>query len=103
MGGTVEEILERLDQFQNQLVEMRSLIVSNEKNSPWMTKEETCKYLKIGKTKLNDLVSSGKLRALRVDGLIRIHKRDIDALMMFQKQLRKLTTPQRREVQKLSV
>ena len=100
MGGRMQYILDRLDNFAVQIRELRQ-VVESKRRSNWMSKKRSCQYLGIGFTKLNELISSGRLKSHKVDGLIRIHRSDIDSLILFEKPYKKLTTPQRREVQEL--
>lgn len=61
-------------------------------SSPWLTVKEACKYLKCGRTKIQQLITSGELKSYRIDknrrSIIRILKRDINHYMIFQKKVR---------------
>ena len=62
------------------------------KNATWLTVVEACKYLKCGKTKLYQLVSSGELKSYRLDkskrSSIRLLKYDINRYMLYHKKIR---------------
>ncbi|MCK5331051.1 MAG: helix-turn-helix domain-containing protein [Candidatus Marinimicrobia bacterium] len=78
---------------------MSSTVESKSNISPWFSIKETCAYLNIGKTKLRQLINDGRLKHYRLGGQIRIHQRDCDSLLIFQKSFNKLTRPQKQTVE----
>lgn len=65
---------------------------NNVHNSPWLTVKEACEYLKCGRTKFQQLITTGALKSYRLDkkrrSIIRILKRDINHYMLFNKKVR---------------
>lgn len=61
-------------------------------STPWLTIKEACKYLKCGRTKIQQLITDGDLKSYRLDkkrrSIIRILKRDINQYMLFNKKIR---------------
>jgi excisionase family DNA binding protein len=56
--------------------------------SPWFTIEQACSYSGFGSTTIRRAVREGKLKSFRqgtTSGDIRIHKKDLDAFIMFGK------------------
>ena len=78
---------------------MSSTVETKSFLSPWFNIKETCAYLNIGRTKLRQLITDGRLKHYRLDGQIRIHQRDCDSLLIFEKSFNKLTRPQKQTVE----
>ncbi|MBT7825321.1 MAG: helix-turn-helix domain-containing protein [Bacteroidetes bacterium] len=56
--------------------------------SPWFTIDQACSYSGFGKTTIRNAVKEEKLKSFRqgtATGDIRIHKKDLDAFIMFGK------------------
>ncbi len=47
----------------------------------WLTPDEVCELLQIGRTKLWTLTTSKALPVSRIGRLVRIHRDDVDAFM----------------------
>ena len=78
---------------------MSSTVETNSNISHWLRIKDACAYLNIGKTKLRQLINEGRLKHYRLDGQIRIHQRDCDSLLIFEKSFNKLTRPQKQTVE----
>ncbi len=70
-------------------------------NGPWVSIREACRYLDVSRSTLNRWISGGKLSCHKVDGVIRIHHRDLDSLIVFGKPYRKLLKKQRDRIREL--
>ena len=91
------EILNRLDGLADAVAALKKQTVRDA--SPWLTFSESCDYLKAGKTKLRQLLNDGRIRYCRLDGQIRIRRVDLDAFLLYNKPLRKLTKAQKGDIQ----
>ena len=59
--------------------------LDNTNSSPYLTTQEACQFLRVGRTKLSKLLNSGALHCHRNLGKILINKKDCYALIEFNK------------------
>ncbi len=95
MRAVMQRIDQRFDQLEVQLEEMLPI-------SPWLTFQECCEYLKIGKTKLYQLVEDNRIKVVRLDGQLRFLKKDCDAFMLYEKPYQRLTRPQKAVINEIN-
>ena len=93
----ITEILSRLEGLHDVITALKK--ESSRDASPWLTFSESCDYLKVGKTKLRQLLTYGRISYCRLDGQIRIRSTDLDAFLLYNKPFRKLTKNQKRNIQ----
>jgi len=86
-----DEIIERLDP---ELLEILGGILSqlnrNKDRSPWYTLKEAAEYMRCGVTKVRSLIEESRLKSHRLDptldkSSILIHRKDMDALLLFER------------------
>lgn len=88
----MQEVIHRIDQRFDQLeVQLRDMLPV----SPWLTFQECCEYLKVGRTKLRELVEDNRLKVIRLDGQMRFLRKDCDAFMLYEKPYQRLARPQK--------
>jgi len=88
------------DQIIERLTAIEACLQSN--GSPWLNIREASTYTRVSTTTLRRWIHAGKLKVHRVnDGKLLIHKRDIDALLMFDTQ--KTTKAQRQKLNDYSI
>jgi len=63
----------------------QDVVSSNRGSSPYLTNQEACQFMRIGRTKLSELLSSGTLHCSRKLGKILINKKDCYAFIEFGK------------------
>ncbi|NQT97734.1 MAG: helix-turn-helix domain-containing protein [Candidatus Marinimicrobia bacterium] len=68
----------------------------------WLSFNSACRYLGIGRTKLRRLISEGRLKYYRLDGQLRFHRRDCDALILFDKPHSNLKRLQKQKINELA-
>ena len=95
----MQEILQRIDQRFDQLeVQLKKMVLA----SPWLTFQECCDYLKVGRTKLRELVENNRIRVVRLDGQMRFQRKDLDAFMLYEKPYQRLTRPQKAVINEIN-
>jgi len=93
------ELLQRIDKCFNQLeMQLKDMLPV----SPWLTFQDCCNYLKIGKTKLRKLVKDNRIRVVKLDGQMRFHRKDCDAFMLYEKPYQRLTRPQKAVIDEIN-
>ncbi len=70
-------------------------------NQPWLSVREASQYLGVSRSTLRNLIRAGKLKKYKVGGVVRIHRRDLDSLVVFSKPYRKLLKNQRDTIKAL--
>ena len=86
---------QRFDRLEMQLKDMLPV-------SPWLTFQECCNYLKIGKTELHKLVEDNRIKVVRFDGQMRFLRKDCDAFMLYAKHYQRLTRPQKAVIDEIN-
>ena len=81
MGEELLQILRRLDRIEANLDGSRT-------PGPWLTIEESAQYLRIGLTKMRELVNLGRIRTTNIDPesprrSIRVHRKSLDRYLLF--------------------
>lgn len=92
MPITLENIANRLDHIEEILCS---------RQSPWLTFQECCDYLKVGRTKLQSMVVMGEIRSGRIGNRLRFLKKDCDSLILYQNSYANLTKGQQRKIDEL--
>ncbi|MBL7047334.1 MAG: hypothetical protein ISR95_06890 [Candidatus Marinimicrobia bacterium] len=93
MAITLEHIAAQLDRLENQL---------NSRRSPWLTFRECCEYLKVGRTKLCNMVFKSEINTGKVGNQLRFFRKDCDSYLLFQKPFKALTKSQKETVEKIN-
>ena len=73
MSNTIEITDERLLEIASSLKNYKS-----NHTTPWMKVREVSSYLKLGETKVRELINKGTIPHKRIDGSIRVHKKMLD-------------------------
>ena len=98
-GQLMQEILQKIDQRFNQLeAQLKDMLPV----SPWLTFQECCEYLRVGRTKLRALVENSRLKVIRLDGQMRFLRKDCDAFMLYEKPYQRLTRPQKAAIDEIN-
>ena len=71
--------------------------------APWLSFKSACRYLGVGRTKLRSLINEGSLKNYRLDGQLRFHRRDCDALILRGLPYSKLNRSQQKAINELAV
>ena len=95
----IQDIIQKIDQRFNQLeMQLNDMLLV----SPWLTFQECCDYLKVGRTKLRELVENNRLKVARLDGQMRFLRKDCDAFMLYEKPYQRLTRPQKAVIDEIN-
>jgi len=93
------EVLQKIDQRFNQLeFQLKDMLPV----SPWLTFQECCNYLKVGRTKLRELVEDNRIKVVRLDGQMRFLRKDCDAFLLYEKPYQRLTRPQKAVIDEIN-
>jgi len=85
---------EIIDNLSPDTLEVLGTILSNLNNrrdrSPWYTLKEAAEYMRCGVTKIRSLIEECRLKSHRIDprldkSTIVIHRKDMDALLLFER------------------
>ncbi len=67
-------------------------MINKNMSSPWLTVIEACQYIKCGRTKLLELIHSGKIPYRRIDNAkkskIRLLKHDLNKYLLYHGKIR---------------
>jgi len=89
-----------IDQIYVKLVQLEALIVGNQ--SPWRTVTEAADYIGVSRRTIQRYLSNCILQSHKTPaGSIRLNKRDLDSWILFSKPHRKLTRPQKEQLNEL--
>ncbi len=69
-------------------------------HSPWMSVKQTANYLKLGETKVRQLIRAGEIPHKRIDGSIRVHRKMLDQSILLDRNV-DLKAPTQRESKRL--
>ena len=95
MNETIRHINRRFDQLEQNLVKYKV-------QSPWLTFRECCEYLKVGRTKLNNMVFKNEINTGKVGNQLRFFRKDCDSYLLFQKPFKALTKSQKQTIEKIN-